>query len=412
MRTMKHRSVECNDEGARTVCYVVGSATYNRDYGGLKSTPMDRRTLLTTLAATPVVAACDHTNPTNHGLQTTRTSLNEPIVQSAEALTFPWQTPDPFLFCVHHNDAYPRGNETMGPAVSLAGRDIGSDFGGRDGWSMYHGETVPGFPQHPHRGFETVTVVRRGLVDHSDSMGATARYGHGDVQWLTAGSGIQHAEMFPLVESSRDNPLELFQLWLNLPRVDKMVAPHFKMLWSRGIPRATVRDSQGRESEITVVAGRYGEHTPPSPPPSSWASRPDSDVAIWTLKMAPNAQFTLPAAQAGSNRMLHFFRGSSAQVAERHVTSRHALRLRANAPALIVNGSDEAEFLMLQGRPIGEPVVQHGPFVMNTQTEIRQAFMDYQRTRFGGWRWDGAGPVHARTEGRFAMHADGSIERG
>ena len=118
-------------------------------------------------------------------------------------LGFPWPTHDPFLFCVHHDDPYPAGNERLGPAASLAGRNLGQDFEGKDGWRMYHGEVVPGFPQHPHRGFETVTVVRRGLLDHSDSLGATARYGDGDVQWLTAGGGIVHAEMFPLRRARR-----------------------------------------------------------------------------------------------------------------------------------------------------------------------------------------------------------------
>ena len=103
---------------------------------------------------------------------------NSPIVRVAP-LGFPWQTIDPFLFCVYHDDAYPQGNGSMGPAASLAGRDIGQDFSRKDGWSMYHGDTVPGFPSHPHRGFETVTIVRKGLVDHSDSLGATARFGGG-----------------------------------------------------------------------------------------------------------------------------------------------------------------------------------------------------------------------------------------
>src|SRR5262249_23765916 len=88
-----------------------------------------------------------------------------------------WPTLDPFLFLAHHDDHYPAGNDQLGPAASLDGRDIGQDFAGKDGWRMYHGETVPGFPQHPHRGFETVTIVRRGLIDHSDSLGATARFG-------------------------------------------------------------------------------------------------------------------------------------------------------------------------------------------------------------------------------------------
>src|SRR5207237_5961755 len=86
-------------------------------------------------------------------------------VLSVSPLGFPWETADPFLFCVHHDDAYPEGNEQLGPAASLVARDIGQDFGGKDGWRMYHGDVVPGFPQHPHRGFETVTIVRRGLID-------------------------------------------------------------------------------------------------------------------------------------------------------------------------------------------------------------------------------------------------------
>ena len=199
-------------------------------------------------------------------------------------LGFPWETADPFLFCVHHDDAYPAGNESLGPASPLSGRELGQDFAGKDGWRMYHGLVVPGFPSHPHRGFETVTIVRQGWVDHSDSMGATARFGGGDVQWLTAGRGIQHAEMFPLLNPDAANPLELFQIWLNLPRADKMVEPHFSMLWNHQIPRL-----QTAGVEVTVTAGKFeGTVEPPPPPPHSWASRPDSDVAIWTIKLAPH----------------------------------------------------------------------------------------------------------------------------
>ena len=162
------------------------------------------------------------------------------IVLDTRPLGFQWETADPFLFCVHHDDAYPPGNERMGPAASLAGRDLGQDFAGTDGWRMYHGEVIPGFPQHPHRGFETVTIVRRGYIDHSDSLGATARFGKGDVQWLTAGGGIVHSEMFPLLDQAKPNPLELFQIWLNLPSQDKLVAPHFVMLWNEDIPRLHV----------------------------------------------------------------------------------------------------------------------------------------------------------------------------
>ena len=165
------------------------------------------------------------------------------VVLSVRPMGFPWETADPFLFCVYHNDKYPAGNEQLGPAASLSGRQIGQDFEGKDGWRMYHGSVVPGFPQHPHRGFETVTIMRHGYIDHSDSLGATARFGPGDVQWLTAGKGIVHSEMFPLLNSKGPNPLELFQIWLNLPGEDKFVEPHFAMLWDKDVPRA---DCEGR----------------------------------------------------------------------------------------------------------------------------------------------------------------------
>ena len=195
-------------------------------------------------------------------------------------LEFIWATADPFLFCVHHHDAYPAGNERMGPAVSLAGREIGQDFAGTDGWRMYHGDVIPGFPQHPHRGFETVTIVRGGVIDHSDSLGATARFGAGDVQWLTAGRGIVHAEMFPLRERDAPNPLELFQIWLNLPARSKMATPHFSMLWNEAIPEVAVVDDAGRTSRVMIVAGKWGAAQAPAPPPESWASQAEADVAI------------------------------------------------------------------------------------------------------------------------------------
>jgi redox-sensitive bicupin YhaK (pirin superfamily) len=332
-------------------------------------------------------------------------------ILSVEPLRFPWQTPDPFLFCVHHDDAYPAGDERLGPAASLAGRDLGQDFEGKDGWRMYHGLAVPGFPQHPHRGFETVTVVRRGLLDHSDSLGAAARYGRGDVQWLTAGRGILHAEMFPLLDRKGPNPLELFQIWLNLPRRSKLVEPHFSMLWSDAIPRAVLRDEAGRATEVAVVAGRLGDARAPAPPPASWASQPESDVAIWTLRLDPGACFALPAAQPGTNRTLYYFRGDALRADGRGIPAAHCASLRGDASVALENGPAESELLLLQGRPIGEPVVQYGPFVMNSREEIRATILEYQRTQFGGWPWESDDPVHGRDPARFARHADGREER-
>ena len=320
----------------------------------------------------------------------------------------PWPTRDPFLFCVHHDDAYPAGNEQMGPAASLAGRNIGMDFEGKDGWRMYHGDVVPGFPAHPHRGFETVTLARRGYIDHADSLGATARFGRGDVQWMTAGGGIVHSEMFPLIDREGPNPAELFQIWLNLPAAKKLVEPHFTMLWAESIPRHEIVD--GAKTTVTIVAGRFGGAEGPPPPPSSWAADPESDVAIWTIVMEPGARVTLPPATRDSNRTLYFFRGAAVTIAGRAFPSHGVIAVDPEAELAIENGPNEAEILLLQGKPIGEPVVQYGPFVMNDPDEIRQAIADYQRTRFGGWPWPSDGPVHPRAAQRFAKHADGRVE--
>ena len=334
-------------------------------------------------------------------------------IQQQRPLGFPWQTVDPFLFCVYHDDAYPRGNAAMGPQTSLAGRALGNDFSRRDGWSMYHGKVVPGFPAHPHRGFETVTVVRKGLVDHADSLGAAARYGRGDVQWLTTGRGVVHSEMFPLLDADAPNPLELFQIWLNLPAASKMAAPHFTMFWSGDIPRVRATDAAGRVTDVALIAGALpGAPAPLAPPPDSWASRAEADIAIWTVRMDPGARWTLPAAAgAGTRRNLYRFKGARMTLDGHAVDGPAAIEVRADAALELANGDSETEILLLQGRPIGEPVVQHGPFVMNTQAEIVQTFADYRRTQFGGWPWRDDAPVHGRDPARFARHPDGREAR-
>ena len=323
-----------------------------------------------------------------------------------------WDTHDPFLFCVHHVDLYPAGNERLGPAASLAGRDIGQDFAGKDGWRMYHGDTVPGFPQHPHRGFETVTIVRDGYIDHSDSLGAKARFGMGDVQWLTAGAGVVHSEMFPLLDPNGPNRLELFQLWLNLPARSKMAAPYFTMLWNQDIPRVTHVDDAGRRAEITVIAGALGGLAPLAPPPHSWAADPASDLAIWSIALDPGASWTVPAAVGPDTvRTLHFFAGQRLMVAGRLMQEPAAIQVTPDQPVVVEATDVRVEILLLQGRPIGEPVAQYGPFVMNTQAELQEAFRDYRATQFGGWPFDDSAPVFARDAGRFAEHADGRVER-
>jgi redox-sensitive bicupin YhaK (pirin superfamily) len=330
---------------------------------------------------------------------------DSPVLEEI-ALDFPWVTFDPFLFCAHHRDLYPAGNAALGPDPALLeGRDIGMDFEIRDGFRMYHGHRVPGFPRHPHRGFETVTIARRGLIDHSDSMGARSRFGHGDVQWMTAGRGIVHSEMFPLVNSDAPNPTELFQIWLNLPAEDKLVDSHFAMFWNEDVPRV-----RAPGSEIALIAGQLGGVPAPAPPPSSWAARSEADVAIWTIRLDAGARVVLPPARARSQRTLYFFAGDSVAVCGETMARHCAIRVVPGEPIELMAGSETVELLLLQGRPIGEPVFQHGPFVMNTRQQILEAIEDYQRTGFGRWPFDRDDPDHGRDTSRFAVHADGRRE--
>lgn len=324
-------------------------------------------------------------------------------VQRVFPLGFPWETQDPFLFCVYHLDAYPKGNEHMGPDASLEGRNLGNDFIKKDGWRMYHGRRIPGFPYHPHRGFETITIVNKGFCDHSDSLGAAGRFGQGDVQWMTAGHGVQHSEMFPLLHREQENTLELFQIWLNLPRAKKRVAPHFKMLWHEEIPVVATEGVR-----IKVISGVYKDTQGPDPAPDSWAAEPGNEVAIWTLRMDAGSRLNLPPASETTRRSLYYHTGGGIQLAGKAYGEGHGFDLAPEQEVLIENGSEISALLFLQGKPIGEPVAKYGPFVMNTEEEIRQAMKEYGSTQFGGWPWPEAEMVHPREVGRFARYPDGT----
>lgn len=334
---------------------------------------------------------------------------NKPII-SVEPLGFMWPVTNPFLFCAHHLDNYPKGNEEMGPEASLKGREIGHDFTLKDGWRMYHGNTIPGFPVHPHRGFETITIVRTGLVDHSDSHGQAGRYGGGDVQWMTAGAGLQHSEMFPLLNQEAENPAELFQVWLNLPKAKKFAEPYFKMLWAENIPVHKITDEKGNSTEINVIAGGINGITALLPAPDSWAADPENEVAVWTIKMDANSKWIMPATNKSINRTIYFYIGSSMKINDLLISADQSVKLESDCELAIENGDAEGCLLLLQGKPIDEPVVQYGPFVMNTQEEIQQAISDFRTTEFGGWPWPRRDQVHPRSRGRFARYKDGAEE--
>ncbi len=334
------------------------------------------------------------------------------MIKNIKPMGFTWDTQDPFLFCVHHEDAFPKGNEMMGPIDSLDDRSLGDDFIIKDGYRMYHGTKVPGFPGHPHRGFETITVVRKGFVDHADSIGAAGRYGEGDVQWMTAGKGVQHSEMFPLLSQDEDNPMELFQIWLNLPAKDKMTEPHFKMMWGSHIPKYQTEDANGKQTKVEVIAGQLHGHTSPQPPPGSWAADSNNEVAIFNMHLDANSSFTIPKASNGVNRTIYFYTGDFITIDEQQVSAYQCVEVEAGFDLTIQVGDQDAKILMLQGRPINETVIQYGPFVMNSKEEIQQAFNDFHATKFGGWPWGDYDKVHDRSKGRFALHADGTYEEG
>jgi len=326
------------------------------------------------------------------------------VIKNIKPLGFPWVTQDPFLFCVFHEDAYPKGDGQLAPAASLEGRNLGQDFVYKDGWNMYHGAKLPGFPAHPHRGFETITLVNQGWVDHADSLGGEGRYADGDVQWMTAGKGLQHSEMFPLMHEDKENPLELFQIWLNLPAKSKLVEPHYKMLWSEAIPQV-----HEPGVKIKMIAGKLGEQSALAPPPDSWAADDSNQVAILSIELAANRQWTLPACDSGVNRSLYFFKGSQLNIAGKVIE--HACVIELGHQAVTLNsGEQPVTLLLLQGRPINEPIAQMGPFVMNTQEELRQTVQDYQQDQFGGWSWTSKEPNHGAYVGRYARYLDGKDE--
>lgn len=321
-------------------------------------------------------------------------------------IDFQWPVQEPFLFCVHHNDKYPAGNENLGlDSSQFRGRQVGSDFVLKNGFRLYHGREIPGFPVHPHRGFETITIVRKGYIDHADSLGAAGRYGQGDVQWMTAGAGVQHSEMFPLLHKNQENVVELFQIWLNLPKKNKMVQPDFKMLWNYELPKI-INDGV----EVTLISGEYQERRYYEAPKNSWASDANNHVNILLVKMESDKRFQFPKSKVPTNRTIYFFEGNDFLLNGQEFRGKKAVFLNSGDD-LNVSSKGECEFLILEARPIGEPIVQHGPFVMNTREEIFQTFQDYQQTQFGGWSWPRQDMIHGEKIERFAKYPNGQIQK-
>ncbi len=189
-----------------------------------------------------------------------------------------------------------------------------------------------------------------------------------------------------------------------------MVPPHFSMIWSEDIPQIRHVDVDGKTTNIELIAGSLGDRKAPAPAPDSWAADASNDVAIWTIEMEPGAAWKIPPASGQVHRTIYFYSGEQLHVNGDTIDSGHLIQVKPAFELLITNGAQVGNILMLQGKPINEPVAQYGPFVMNTQSEIQEAFTDFQKTQFGGWPWPKNDQVHDRDRGRFALHADGSLE--
>ena len=229
----------------------------------------------------------------------------------------------------------------------------------------------PGVGAHPHRGFETVTIVYKGEVSHRDSTGQGGTIGPGDVQWMTAGAGILHEEFHSPAFTQSGGTLEMVQLWVNLPAKDKMTPPAYQAIPAQTIPSISLADNAGT---LRLIAGEYIGHVGPA--------KTFSPMQVWDiqLRQAGISEFRLTK---GWNAALVVLHGSI--LINGYALAREAqlIVLEPDESALTIEAKTDAKVLLLSGEPIAEPIVGHGPFVMNSQHEIDQAIIDYNEGRFG-----------------------------
>ena len=228
-----------------------------------------------------------------------------------------------------------------------------------------------GVGEHPHRGFETVTIVYEGEVEHRDSTGAGGRIGPGDVQWMTAASGILHEEFHSLDFTRRGGTLEMVQLWVNLPARDKMSEPGYQTLLDAQIPSVALPEGAGR---LRVIAGEFAGHRGPA--------KTHTPINVWDLRLSQGgtARLSLPV---GHTTALVVLRGTVMVNGAQVLREAQMAHLGREGDALEIEANNEAVLLLLGGEPIAEPIVGHGPFVMNSEAEIVQAFDDFNSGRFG-----------------------------
>jgi redox-sensitive bicupin YhaK (pirin superfamily) len=223
---------------------------------------------------------------------------------------------------------------------------------------------------HPHRGFETVTVVYQGSLEHRDSTGAGGRIGPGDVQWMTAAAGILHEELHSREFTREGGTLEMAQLWVNLPARDKRAAPGYQTLLDGDIPRVRV----GAAGSVRVIAGEYSGARGPA--------RTFTPIDLWDVRLGRGDRVELPV-PGGRTMALAILRGTVEVNGERLAREGETVILSREGSVAAVEANGEAGLLVLSGEPIAEPVVGYGPFVMTSAAEIREAIEDFNGGRFG-----------------------------
>ena len=323
------------------------------------------------------------------------------VIYNITPIEFRLDLKDPFLFTAHHVDHFPAANEDMGPAFEPT---IDEPY------RMYYGDIVPGFPEHPHTGFETITLVESGFVDHFDSLGNGGRYAAGDVQWLSTGNGIEHCEMFPLIHQDKPNTFELFQIWFNSSAEQKKQDPAYKMMWREHIPHVTLKDSHENNIDIRVISGEFNGKDAIPRPAHSWAAAKENNVNIYMMTLDAHAEIVMPATTPTSTRFAYFYQGTTLNVEGETVQFRHLIELKSDTEIHLTAGDHEARILWLEGEPIGEPVAMRGPFVLNSDQELSDAFRRYRATHFGDWPWSSSAPVFKREQPRFASYNAGEIK--
>ena len=213
--------------------------------------------------------------------------------------------------------------------------------------------------------------------------------------------------MFPLLNNKTKNKLDFFQIWLNLPSYNKRVEPNFEMYWKDTIPKVSSDLNGVKNSEIELVTGDYFGIQAPIAPKYSWANDQKNDVAVWIIRLNNNGEFIIPSTKSGANRSLYILKDSSIEVDNQKISGSSMLELNSAKKTKVKNIGKSTKLLMLQGVPINEPVVKYGPFVMNTRSEIEEAFFDYKKTEFGGWKWGNSDPVHGYKREKFAKLING-----